>query len=1087
MPSLVTKRVIGRVVLPNDIAPANATINFQLTGYDTDDFTATTILNRTVSGPIGPDGDIDVTLWPSDRGERVRRYAVFVEIRLLDKTEVLDLGKIIVPEPDGPHDINDLLPVVPENHPETPISDAVQAALDLKADQATVNDQLQDLADRKADTDTVNAQVQDLDDTKADTITVDAQLALKTSVSDFEAHRDASDNPHAVTAEQVGLGSVDNTPDTAKPVSTPQQSALATKQNILAEGAFQNGDKQKLDALEDPSFLGLFESLAALQTAYPDPATGTYGYVDDGAGGIETWAWNGSAYGQSTSGGAETNASVLAKLLANPDTRVVTDDEKARVGGLKSFDFASRAEAEAATPPAPVIKISYLVNGFVVDLVRDASGTALTTADGEKWAPAGEGTPQHYGAVGDGVTYDTAAVEAWLEAGGGGTVSGSTHLIYPITTTNAVTVHCAPDTTFMLGAGWSNWGAPDGILQFRRDVTWHGGVFDGNRHNATVMAGLAGLRGTGAGDVQMNEYKAAIYVRASSNSIKVDIQDVEVRNSVNYGFLAVALTDAVTISGRVHRLTVRNSGSVARMDRCVGLKTELIEGYDLDNRIGGDDENWFPAFQHLVHQIRCVDSPIDFIFVNGIRGRPGEWLNSGSSAFINGFTQSSCVRCPVGRSHVHGLIISQGVATDTTPATIAEETSSLGFSDASNNASGVDSLDIEGGWSQGWELIAGYGSTYGRVKIRSNHARQGVENGSSGVNLHGGARSSEDVADFRFDTLPPVEITSLDIEGFHYGVQARHGHLDVGRLKIRGTRADGIYVSDLGNPIETGVSRDNFRASVTVGFADIQWCGGSGLRAVNGDTIAIYGGIIANNCQMSGYDDPTLSGAAFTRNAAVMYDNADADADDLQSITVNRVQMDGAPSFTKSSGASYVPGIPQPGTFETLPDPRLNTFFLVLAEGRDAEIGRRLTITGVDGAAQNVDVWIRKRQGPVLLVEVDTATYAGAWANNTTPLAGTWDLDGNELDGNGGALVVEMDGSGVVSTPNGHAALVTRPFNNEGYLMFNTIWGDISTISGDFTGGTIALVDVGYDYALAQTANMDVDYANVQQDYYAAF
>jgi hypothetical protein len=50
-----------------------------------------------------------------------------------------------------------------------------------------------------------------------------------------------------VTAASIGLGSVDNTSDADKPVSTAQQAALDDKQDILAEGAFLDGDKSKLD------------------------------------------------------------------------------------------------------------------------------------------------------------------------------------------------------------------------------------------------------------------------------------------------------------------------------------------------------------------------------------------------------------------------------------------------------------------------------------------------------------------------------------------------------------------------------------------------------------------------------------------------------------------------------------------------------------------------------------------------------------------------------------------------------------------------------------------------------------------------
>jgi hypothetical protein len=47
--------------------------------------------------------------------------------------------------------------------------------------------------------------------------------------SELSAHTNSTSNPHSVTKAQVGLGSVDNTSDQDKPISTSQQTALDTK------------------------------------------------------------------------------------------------------------------------------------------------------------------------------------------------------------------------------------------------------------------------------------------------------------------------------------------------------------------------------------------------------------------------------------------------------------------------------------------------------------------------------------------------------------------------------------------------------------------------------------------------------------------------------------------------------------------------------------------------------------------------------------------------------------------------------------------------------------------------------------------
>ena len=68
--------------------------------------------------------------------------------------------------------------------------------------------------------------------------------------SNIQAHISSTSNPHNVTKLQLGLGSVDDTSDTDKPISTATQNALNNKQDILSEGAFIDGDKTKLDSIE---------------------------------------------------------------------------------------------------------------------------------------------------------------------------------------------------------------------------------------------------------------------------------------------------------------------------------------------------------------------------------------------------------------------------------------------------------------------------------------------------------------------------------------------------------------------------------------------------------------------------------------------------------------------------------------------------------------------------------------------------------------------------------------------------------------------------------------------------------------------
>lgn len=59
-------------------------------------------------------------------------------------------------------------------------------------------------------------------------------LGLKANQSSLTSHTGDTANPHSTTKAQVGLGNVDNTADTAKPVSTAQQTALDLKANLTS-------------------------------------------------------------------------------------------------------------------------------------------------------------------------------------------------------------------------------------------------------------------------------------------------------------------------------------------------------------------------------------------------------------------------------------------------------------------------------------------------------------------------------------------------------------------------------------------------------------------------------------------------------------------------------------------------------------------------------------------------------------------------------------------------------------------------------------------------------------------------------------
>lgn len=86
---------------------------------------------------------------------------------------------------------------------------------------------------------------------------VDLQEALssKAKVSDFNAHKNNTNNPHQVTATQVGLGNVDNTADLDKPISTATQNALNELSALIQD--LDNDKLSKSDDIQDIVYISL--------------------------------------------------------------------------------------------------------------------------------------------------------------------------------------------------------------------------------------------------------------------------------------------------------------------------------------------------------------------------------------------------------------------------------------------------------------------------------------------------------------------------------------------------------------------------------------------------------------------------------------------------------------------------------------------------------------------------------------------------------------------------------------------------------------------------------------------------------------
>jgi len=107
--------------------------------------------------------------------------------------------------------------------------------------------------------------------------TTAAEIGAEPANSNIQAHISNTLNPHSVTKTQVGLGSVDNTSDANKPISTAMQSALNGKQ---ASGTYSTDIHSNIGALNAVSGVnGGDETITSIKTKLGAATGSTDGYL----------------------------------------------------------------------------------------------------------------------------------------------------------------------------------------------------------------------------------------------------------------------------------------------------------------------------------------------------------------------------------------------------------------------------------------------------------------------------------------------------------------------------------------------------------------------------------------------------------------------------------------------------------------------------------------------------------------------------------------------------------------------------------------------------------------------------------------
>lgn len=244
------------------------------------------------------------------------------------------------------------------------------------------------MVDRTTDAVTAPAAI----DFSATTLTLPATVTLDTELAAVQADVDANQmttdahaaslsNPHSVTATQVGLGSVDDTADLDKPISTATQTALDGKatsaQGALAATATQPADWDSLTKIETATSVDIVDS-SELFRSRPRPGLACDGVTgqsnlgdvldrDMGADwGVVGWIRTG-----------DDSVTILEKGSAAPHFNLTIN-----AGGfLVAFAEDGSANSVSATSSVVVNDGDWHFFALSVD-VSSSTGWALTVDDG---------------------------------------------------------------------------------------------------------------------------------------------------------------------------------------------------------------------------------------------------------------------------------------------------------------------------------------------------------------------------------------------------------------------------------------------------------------------------------------------------------------------------------------------------------------------------------------------------------------------------------------------------------------------------------------------------------------------------------
>ncbi len=578
--------------------------------------------------------------------------------------------------------------------------------------------------------------------------------------------------------------------------------------------------------------------------------------------------------------------------------------------------------------------------------------------------PSDIASPQDYGASGaDASVDDTAAVLAWLQAGGGVARTG-TFYIDEITVTSKCVVECLSGVVFKKRSGVA---ANSKLIKFAagsegsviRNI-----VIDGNR--TTLQAAYDAVNPS-------NPAYGSGWFTLAVECENVTLENATIQNSAgsplwcpgNRAKITNMTIDNFAAAAVYGYKLFGSSGTVARPAGASGYRQE-INGVHFLNYDNGNSA----VYQHVADFQACAESRYVGLVCTAADGDTG-----GESAWLSGYTFENCIQCFIG---------SPVFTSPTTDSLIHLGISMLGCIGCQVDSPFV--YDIAG---QAFEWNACVDCTVTNPIFDGNYAATtavpatGADSAKShGFTFYRGAWNDYRTAKSLAGNIR-CKVFGVAIKRFTYGgFQRDHSSSFFGTF-IYGNRLDGVYSNE-----ETFTDHFVGAAQSVNEISEFNGChifnnGRAGIHGPAQDRMKIVSCEIFNNGQ--DINETSTARAALSLN-------------DLENSHISGNGLYDDQSWTLTDGASF-----EPASASTT----LNIYSVSLANMGE---GQKIKIVNGTGAgdidAKIVDIGVDDK----ITLEAASAVALSS-TGNTAALTGTWSGSGVTLSGISTAANTELPGS----------------------------------------------------------------------------